>query len=516
MRKSLLLLTLFSLLMITTGAWAQDEKAKVSSGDSTPGFLMNKFQAGPDIELTESGTSDRIIIIGRKPVLTTEGDLLTHDGNKEVRFGVGANGEVLTADSASPNGIKWGTVPAGADGADGVDGESGKDDADGVEITFTREYEYDPGTGAVPAIDINGTALVISQTDPTVTLGGQARTVLATSDIPNTTPQLQQVVIDMPASLLAGNYKLKLTNTQGDSETVIPLNEIALHDGSTWTQATANGGFPGRNYGEVLSYSGKLWIIGGETPSTKNDVWSSTDGITWTQATANAGWSARAGHSSIVFDNKMWVMGGGTSGGFVNDVWSSTDGITWTQATASASWPVRGYFEAVVLNNKMWVLGGLSTGSVFKNDVWSSSDGVTWTQESANAGFTGRYGLSAIAYDNKLWVLAGYDGGYKNDVWSSPDGITWTQATASAAWSGRGFSASVVYDNKMWLLAGHSSGGSEVWSSTDGSSWTQATSNTGWGNRSGAGAAVLNGRIWLASGYLSGGGYAIDVWHTSD
>jgi hypothetical protein len=111
---------------------------------------------------------------------------------------------------------------AGTNGTDGVDGatgpagpqgpigESAKDDADGVEITFTREFQYDPGTGAVNAIDINGTALKINPTDPTITLGGQTRTVLASGDIPNTTPQMQQVVIDMPASLISGNYKLKL------------------------------------------------------------------------------------------------------------------------------------------------------------------------------------------------------------------------------------------------------------------------------------------------------------------
>ncbi len=282
----------FVIFVFASTGWAQDEKAKVSSGDTTEGFLMDKLQAGPDIELTESGTSNRVIIIGRKPVLTAKGDVLTHDGNKEIRLGVGANGEVLTSDSTAPNGIKWGSVPAGpegpqgpagpegpqgnlgpqgipgdtgpqgpigltgpqgaigatgaqgptgatgpqgATGATGPTGEtgpagpagvSGKDDADGVEILFTREFQYDPGTGSVPAIDMNGTALVISQTDPTVTLAGQNRNILYTGDIPNTTPIIQQVIIDMPESLIEGNYKLKLSNTQGDSEAFIPLNEL--------------------------------------------------------------------------------------------------------------------------------------------------------------------------------------------------------------------------------------------------------------------------------------------------
>ena len=42
MRKLILLLSVWSILLVSS-AWAQDEKAKVSSGDSTPDFLMNKF-----------------------------------------------------------------------------------------------------------------------------------------------------------------------------------------------------------------------------------------------------------------------------------------------------------------------------------------------------------------------------------------------------------------------------------------------------------------------------------------
>lgn len=39
--------------------------------------------------------------------LTTKGDVYTHSGAAGVRLGVGTNGQVLTADSAATNGIKW-------------------------------------------------------------------------------------------------------------------------------------------------------------------------------------------------------------------------------------------------------------------------------------------------------------------------------------------------------------------------------------------------------------------------
>jgi len=108
-------------------------------------------------------------------------------------------------------------------------GESGKDDADGVVITFAREVEYDPGTGLVPALDLNGTALVINQTDPTVTLGGTPITVLHTGDIDST---YQQVIVQLPDSFFAGDYRLNLQNTQGYSEFETTLGETASGGGS--------------------------------------------------------------------------------------------------------------------------------------------------------------------------------------------------------------------------------------------------------------------------------------------
>ena len=41
------------------------------------------------------------------PTLTTKGDILTHNDTDTVRLEVGVDGQVLTADSASPEGVKW-------------------------------------------------------------------------------------------------------------------------------------------------------------------------------------------------------------------------------------------------------------------------------------------------------------------------------------------------------------------------------------------------------------------------
>jgi hypothetical protein len=48
-------------------------------------------------------------------LLTTKGDIIVATGNATlVRQGVGANGTVLTADSAEADGVKWAALPAGS------------------------------------------------------------------------------------------------------------------------------------------------------------------------------------------------------------------------------------------------------------------------------------------------------------------------------------------------------------------------------------------------------------------
>ncbi len=98
-------------------------------------------------------------------------------------------------------------------------------------------------------------------------------------------------------------------------------------DGSTWTQATSSAAWSARALHSSVVFDNKIWVLGGfddddnnPSSSRKNDVWYSEDGATWTQETSSAAWSARGGHSSVVFDNKIWVLGG-NDGSDKNDVW---------------------------------------------------------------------------------------------------------------------------------------------------------------------------------------------------
>jgi hypothetical protein len=44
-------------------------------------------------------------------VITTKGDILSHDGTSSVRFPVGTNGQVLSAQSTTSYGLSWTTAP---------------------------------------------------------------------------------------------------------------------------------------------------------------------------------------------------------------------------------------------------------------------------------------------------------------------------------------------------------------------------------------------------------------------
>ncbi|PJB50012.1 MAG: hypothetical protein CO102_02255, partial [Candidatus Brennerbacteria bacterium CG_4_9_14_3_um_filter_43_9] len=174
--------------------------------------------------------------------------------------------------------------------------------------------------------------------------------------------------------------------------------------------------------------------VGANNQVTIQSGGSFSNGVSWTQQTAGAQWVARERHSSLNYGGKMWVIGGHTTTS-VNDVWYSTNGTSWTQQTAAASWVRRHDQTSLVFKEQMWVIGGYSDAVGNKNDVWRSLDGISWFQAVASAQWSARNAHVSLVYDNKMWLMGG--DALTNDVWYSSDGITWTQATVGAQWTGR-------------------------------------------------------------------------------
>jgi hypothetical protein len=63
------------------------------------------------VDIARGGTNagDKTAAFDNLAPTTTKGDLTVHDGTDNVRVPVGANGQVLTADSAEATGVKWAT-----------------------------------------------------------------------------------------------------------------------------------------------------------------------------------------------------------------------------------------------------------------------------------------------------------------------------------------------------------------------------------------------------------------------
>jgi hypothetical protein len=88
---------------------------------ATRTFDAARLTAGPGVAITNGDGSITISASGSGVSLptTTKGDLVGHNGAANVRVPVGANGQVLTADSAQPSGVKWAAASTGTSGSSG-------------------------------------------------------------------------------------------------------------------------------------------------------------------------------------------------------------------------------------------------------------------------------------------------------------------------------------------------------------------------------------------------------------
>jgi hypothetical protein len=103
--------------------------------------------AGANTTVTSDGTGDVTIASSASPSpLTTKGDLYTRSTSGDARLAVGADGQILTADSTQTDGVKWAASPT-----TGITALTGDAVASGSG-SVTVEVE---GIGSVP-IDLSG------------------------------------------------------------------------------------------------------------------------------------------------------------------------------------------------------------------------------------------------------------------------------------------------------------------------------------------------------------------------
>ena len=163
-----------------------------------------------------------------------------------------------------------------------------------------------------------------------------------------------------------------------------------------WQQVTLEAPFAARDGAGLLSFQGRLWLLGGWNPRDKqhfpricnSEVWASEDGVNWTLVCAQAPWEGRHTAGYAVHRGRMWIIGGDCNQGhYQPDVWSSADGVDWELVCAETPWGRRALHHTVAFDGKLWVIGGQTMpgfvhdddSEVFHNDVWRSEDGADWT-----------------------------------------------------------------------------------------------------------------------------------------
>ena len=227
-------------------------------------------------------------------------------------------------------------------------------------------------------------------------------------------------------------------------------NEIwSSVDGETWIQETAHADWSPRSSHGAVVHKGAIWVVGGYGPGFTGlflrDVWFSPDGVHWSQVTDSAPWSARRYHGVVSFRGRIWVLGGLSAEGELNDVWSTSNGRDWKLELENAPWSQRTAHATVVHDGRMWVLGGDEDSDpdavVTRNDVWFTEDGTNWVQATEEAPWESRRTHTAVSYEGRIWLMGGRASGSRdrffNDVWSSADGTKWVQETAAAPWAVR-------------------------------------------------------------------------------
>ena len=298
-----------------------------------------------------------------------------------------------------------------------------------------------------------------------------------------------------------------------------------------------------------------MWAIGGAAGNSDgsvtyyySDVYASGNGSSWSKVNAGAPFGGRYGSQVLSYNGKLWLIGGNSNGTLMNDVWNSSDGVSWVQVLAPSAgtatqFTPREDFGAVVYNNAMWVIAGFSVGNSSHNDVWSSTDGINWTQVLADGAYTanhfeGRWGLSAVAYNNLMWIIDGATGSSSGavsygfgDVWNSGNGSVWTRQTNASVATPFGpdhYEQTVVNAANLMAVTGGELDVDRGWgpqyeydTSSDGVNWN--SSSAAYPPRFYHLSLEYNGNVWVIGGCNNvctsipcptSPTYFNDVWYT--
>lgn len=294
----------------------------------------------------------------------------------------------------------------------------------------------------------------------------------------------------------------------GGYESLVSSGVRASVDGKMWRN-TLQQKFSPRYAHAVTEFDGKIWMVGGLlNNSASNDVWTSADGLIWTEVLDAAPFAKRSDHNLVSWSGKLFLIGGLGK----NDVWSSVDGSIWVQEKEHAEFPSAETFELVSYSGQLWLFGS-------DNSVWISADAINWVKRGDITAFSKRSGYRLSVFKEKLWLVGGLqssDRAMKSDVWTSDDGVNWKLVTEDGGFSPIAWHGLTVFDHKLVISAGSDAVGSSVrvWASEDGLKWSYIATVSP--SRTDHRALVFNGQLILLGGLTSFAGPINDILVSSN
>jgi len=158
---------------------ARDASGNFSAGTITASLSGNATNVTGTVAIANGGTgqTSQTAAFDALAPTTTKGDVIVHNGSDNIRVAVGANGQVLTADSAQASGVKWADAGGGSGEKNYITNPSAKSDADGavpagwaassVRLTVTKTDE----TSELPRENTTGSGIKIVSADTGATSG---------------------------------------------------------------------------------------------------------------------------------------------------------------------------------------------------------------------------------------------------------------------------------------------------------------------------------------------------------